>query len=108
MLAKYDAAVAGLFREAFNLLCAETNIATRSRLCSCQFLVREGGNYEVHATHADARVEWSQVEQVRVFSFKELACPICLGEPEAARITKCVSSLHLKSARPAMAASRVH
>ena len=31
---------------------------------SCQFVVKEGGDYTVHSTDPDLLVEWNNIEQV--------------------------------------------
>lgn len=61
----------------------------RFMLANCQFLIRTGRNYNVHAVDADAMVDWDCVVQVRVFSTDDPTCPICLAPPVAGRVTKC-------------------
>lgn len=56
---------------------------------NCQFVVRDGYDYAVHAVDPDTLVEWHRIEQVRIFGHEVSSCPICLYPPKAARITRC-------------------
>lgn len=78
---------------------------------SCQFLVKAGKDYEPYIADPDLLVEWTDVEEiVREKLFVRMSClcdgyfvglqvvtmigegascPICLGPPVAAKITKC-------------------
>lgn len=56
---------------------------------NCQFVVKEEGDYTVHAADADLLVDWSSVEQVRLLCHEMPSCPICLYPPVAAKITRC-------------------
>lgn len=59
-------------------------------LCSCQFVVKSDGNYEMYAVSPDLLVEWSSIEQINFFgSSEEPQCPICLYHPVAAKMTRC-------------------
>ena len=58
---------------------------TLSRCCkvlnlfysSCQFVVREGEDYEVHLVDADIPVDWNLIEQVVLKSAADVpSCPI--------------------------------
>lgn len=54
-----------------------------------QFVVRDSGDYAVHAMDPDVLVEWDSIEQVRIFSHEVPSCPICLYPSVAAKITRC-------------------
>ncbi|XP_019617177.1 PREDICTED: RING finger protein 10-like isoform X1 [Branchiostoma belcheri] len=56
---------------------------------NCQFVVRDTGDYTVHSADPDTLVDWSSIEQVRLFSNEVPSCPICLYPPTAAKITRC-------------------
>lgn len=56
---------------------------------NCQFIVSEGGDYSVHLVDPDLLVDWSCLEQVRLFSNETPSCPICLFPAVAAKITCC-------------------
>eukprot|EP00124_Ichthyophonus_hoferi_P003622 Ihof_evm1s326 gene=Ihof_evmTU1s326 len=56
---------------------------------NCQFLVADGGDFSTNQVNPDLPVPWDAIEQVRVFSYTEMACPICLQKPQAGKITKC-------------------
>eukprot|EP00053_Salpingoeca_punica_P015965 m.148823 g.148823 ORF g.148823 m.148823 type:complete len:801 (+) comp16840_c0_seq1:405-2807(+) len=56
---------------------------------NCQFYVSELGDYSVNFADADVPVEWNDIEQVVLRSHGPQLCPICLGPPLAARITRC-------------------
>ncbi|CAL1529927.1 unnamed protein product [Lymnaea stagnalis] len=56
---------------------------------SCQFVVREDGEYSLQSIDPDALVNWDKVELVRTFSTETVKCPICLEVPFAGKITKC-------------------
>lgn len=56
---------------------------------NCQFVVRDDGDYAIHSADPDTLVEWSNVEQLRLFSEGVPSCPICLFPPVAAKITRC-------------------
>lgn len=56
---------------------------------NCQFVVRQNGDYTIHATNPDTLVEWHLIEQVRIFDNEVPSCPICLFPPKAAKITRC-------------------
>ena len=58
--------------------------------CSCQFVVKKGSiDHSLHYADPDLAVDWSHVEQVRLHSMQPMKCPICLSEPQAAKITRC-------------------
>uniref|UniRef100_A0A646QJC5 E3 ubiquitin-protein ligase RNF10 n=1 Tax=Hemiscolopendra marginata TaxID=943146 RepID=A0A646QJC5_9MYRI len=56
---------------------------------NCQFVVKAGGNYAVHAVDPDPLVDWEAIEMVCIPSHDIASCPICLCEPVAAKITRC-------------------
>lgn len=57
---------------------------------NCQFVVREGEDYDVHLVDADIPVDWNLIEQVVLKSAADVpSCPICLYPPTAAKITRC-------------------
>jgi len=56
---------------------------------SCQFVVRENGEYTQQAIDPDSLVNWDSIELVRIFSTESVKCPICLNVPFAGKITKC-------------------
>lgn len=56
---------------------------------NCQFIVKENGEYSVHAVDPDTLVDWDLIEQVRIYSHSVPSCPICLYPPTAAKITRC-------------------
>uniref|UniRef100_A0A4D5R9P8 E3 ubiquitin-protein ligase RNF10 n=1 Tax=Scolopendra viridis TaxID=118503 RepID=A0A4D5R9P8_SCOVI len=56
---------------------------------NCQFVVKAGGNYAVHAVDPDPLVDWEAIEMVCIPSHDIASCPICLYEPVAAKITRC-------------------
>lgn len=57
---------------------------------NCQFVVKKGSiDYSLHYADPDLVIDWSNVEQVRLHSMQPLKCPICLSEPQAAKITRC-------------------
>lgn len=56
---------------------------------NCQFVVREGADYGVLAADADCTVDWSLIEQLRIYDNEIPSCPICLYPPTVARITRC-------------------
>lgn len=57
---------------------------------NCQFVVKKGSiDFSLHYADADLPIDWSNVEQVRLHSMESLKCPICLSEPQAAKITRC-------------------
>jgi len=44
---------------------------------SCQFVVREGENYDVHLYDADTLVDWNLIEQVVLKTTADVpSCPI--------------------------------
>ncbi|XP_020899737.1 RING finger protein 10 isoform X2 [Exaiptasia diaphana] len=56
---------------------------------NCQFVVNDTADYTVYGIDPDLLVDWSLVEQVRIFSHEVPSCPICLYPPKAAKITRC-------------------
>lgn len=57
---------------------------------NCQFVVKKGSiDHSLHYADPDLAVDWSHVEQVRLHSMQPMKCPICLSEPQAAKITRC-------------------
>ncbi|GAB1602613.1 hypothetical protein Ahia01_000540900 [Argonauta hians] len=56
---------------------------------NCQFIVKDSGDYSIHATDPDKPLEWDCIEQVRMSSPDVPLCPICLSRPMAGKITKC-------------------
>ncbi|XP_031551488.1 RING finger protein 10-like [Actinia tenebrosa] len=56
---------------------------------NCQFVVSDSADYTVYAVEPDILVDWSLIEQVRIFSHEVSSCPICLYPPTAAKITRC-------------------
>ncbi len=57
---------------------------------SCQFVVKEADeDYSVHLADPDLLVDWAKIEQVLIDTSEPIACPICLYEPVAAKMTKC-------------------
>ncbi|XP_014677381.1 PREDICTED: RING finger protein 10-like [Priapulus caudatus] len=56
---------------------------------NCQFVVQDSGDYTVHAANPDTLVDWSLVEQIRIFGHEVPSCPICLYPPTAAKMTRC-------------------
>lgn len=56
---------------------------------SCQFVVKDGGEYSAHMMDPDALVRWDLIELVHTFSNETVTCPICLNVPFAGKITKC-------------------
>lgn len=56
---------------------------------SCQFVVSANGNYTVCLSDPDVLVDWNLIEQIKLYSFESLSCPICLYPPTAAKMTRC-------------------
>ncbi|XP_029653016.1 RING finger protein 10 [Octopus sinensis] len=56
---------------------------------NCQFVVKDSGDYSIHATDPDKPLDWDSIEQVRMSSPELPLCPICLSRPMAGKITKC-------------------
>lgn len=58
---------------------------------NCQFIVKETGDYRAYKESPDILVDWDSIEQVIVNngSGEEVACPICLYPPKAAKICRC-------------------
>ncbi|KAK9303356.1 hypothetical protein QLX08_004944 [Tetragonisca angustula] len=56
---------------------------------SCQFVVSANGNYTVCLSDPDVLVDWNLVEQIKLYSFESLSCPICLYPPTAGKMTRC-------------------
>lgn len=57
---------------------------------NCQFIVREGNDYNIHLHDADNLVDWNLIEQVNLKTTADVpSCPICLYPPTAAKITRC-------------------
>ncbi|KAF2861476.1 hypothetical protein K470DRAFT_256860 [Piedraia hortae CBS 480.64] len=55
-----------------------------------RFIVHPDGDYHAQAADADVYLDWSTVLQVVASSkTQSAACPICLGDPVAARMAKC-------------------
>ena len=55
---------------------------------NCKFVVKKG-RYEGHLTDPDLTVDWEKIEQIVLNSTEMPKCPICLDEPNAAKIAKC-------------------
>ncbi|XP_068629836.1 E3 ubiquitin-protein ligase RNF10 isoform X2 [Battus philenor] len=56
---------------------------------SCQFVVKEDGDYKMNVMDPDVPIKWDQVEEVVVRSTGRSECPICLGNPVAGRVGHC-------------------
>lgn len=57
---------------------------------NCQFVVKLGNDYSIHAFDPDLSVDWNSIEEIRFNSLtSETVCPICLDTPIAAKMTKC-------------------
>ncbi|CAG0921104.1 unnamed protein product [Notodromas monacha] len=56
---------------------------------TCQFIVKQTGDYTIHSVDPDHPVEWDLIEQVRLNSPQVPSCPICLYPPTAGKIAKC-------------------
>lgn len=56
---------------------------------NCQFVVKDSGDYSIHATDPDKPLDWDSIEQVHMSSPELPLCPICLSRPMAGKITKC-------------------
>ncbi|XP_043522642.1 RING finger protein 10 isoform X1 [Frieseomelitta varia] len=56
---------------------------------SCQFVVSANGNYTVCLSDPDVLVDWNLIEQIKLYSFESLSCPICLYPPTAGKMTRC-------------------
>lgn len=56
---------------------------------SCQFVIKNTGDYTVHLVDPDRLVEWSMIEEVHIDSNEIISCPICLYPPQAGKMTKC-------------------
>uniref|UniRef100_A0A8C4TBR6 E3 ubiquitin-protein ligase RNF10 n=1 Tax=Erpetoichthys calabaricus TaxID=27687 RepID=A0A8C4TBR6_ERPCA len=56
---------------------------------NCQFVVSEDQDYTAHFADPDTLVNWSFIQQVRIYSHEVPSCPICLYPPVAAKITRC-------------------
>ena len=54
-----------------------------------QFYLRPDGDYSVNIVDPDAPLHWDFAELVSVRSDGEIRCPICLGPPVAAHVTRC-------------------
>ncbi|XP_022341195.2 E3 ubiquitin-protein ligase RNF10-like [Crassostrea virginica] len=54
-----------------------------------QFVVKDDGDYSIHAADPDVLVDWDAIELIRVSSHEVASCPICLEEPTAAKMTRC-------------------
>ena len=56
---------------------------------SCQFVVKDSGDYSVHLADPDLLVEWDKIEEIHLDTQDSHTCPICLYPPQAGRMTKC-------------------
>ncbi|XP_076245261.1 E3 ubiquitin-protein ligase RNF10 [Calliopsis andreniformis] len=56
---------------------------------SCQFVVTANGNYSLYLTDPDTLVDWKLIEQIKLHTFENLSCPICLCPPVAGKMTRC-------------------
>lgn len=56
---------------------------------NCQFAVKAGKDYSVHAADPDVMVSWDLIEEVYLYGHEVPSCPICLYAPVAAKITRC-------------------
>lgn len=56
---------------------------------NCQFVMKDSGDYSIHAIDPDQPVEWDNIEQVCMTTPDLPSCPICLSSPVAGKITKC-------------------
>ncbi|GBP14516.1 RING finger protein 10 [Eumeta japonica] len=56
---------------------------------SCQFVVKEDGDYSVNLVDPDVPIKWDLIEEIVVRSTGRLECPICLGAPVAGRVGRC-------------------
>ncbi|KAK0174727.1 hypothetical protein PV327_010464 [Microctonus hyperodae] len=56
---------------------------------NCQFVVNIDGDYSRYLIDPDTLVDWKLIEQIKVDTSESLSCPICLGSPVAARMTRC-------------------
>uniref|UniRef100_T1J2K6 E3 ubiquitin-protein ligase RNF10 n=1 Tax=Strigamia maritima TaxID=126957 RepID=T1J2K6_STRMM len=56
---------------------------------NCQFVVRAGRDYAIHAIDPDLLVDWDAIELVRLSSQEVPSCPVCLYQPIAAKMTRC-------------------
>uniref|UniRef100_H2Z6N6 E3 ubiquitin-protein ligase RNF10 n=1 Tax=Ciona savignyi TaxID=51511 RepID=H2Z6N6_CIOSA len=56
---------------------------------NCQFIVKEGTDYSAHLADSDLPINWDLVEKVNMWACDAPSCPICLYEPQVAKITKC-------------------
>lgn len=55
----------------------------------CQFVVKEGGDYNVNLLDPDIPIKWEQIEEIVFRSTGRSECPICLGSPVAGRVGHC-------------------
>ena len=55
----------------------------------CQFVVKEGGDYNINLLDPDIPIKWEQIEEIVVRSTGRSECPICLGSPVAGRVGLC-------------------
>ncbi len=56
---------------------------------SCQFVVKNNGDYSIHMANPDVLVEWNKIEEIHIDSNEFISCPICLYQPIAGKMTKC-------------------
>lgn len=56
---------------------------------NCQFVVKTDVDYSPYLVDPDMLVDWNLIEQVRLRSTEDVACPICLDTPAAAKMTRC-------------------
>lgn len=52
-------------------------------------MVKSSGDYSIHMCDPDRLVNWNNIEEVHIDTYSTIACPICLYEPMAGKITKC-------------------
>lgn len=52
-------------------------------------MVKTSGDYSIHMCDPDRLVDWDHIEEIHVDTNSTIACPICLYEPTAGKMTKC-------------------
>lgn len=52
-------------------------------------MVKTSGDYSIHMCDPDRLVDWDHIEEIHVDTHSTIACPICLYEPTAGKMTKC-------------------
>lgn len=56
---------------------------------NCHFVVKDTGDYTIHAADPDILVDWDLVELIYMPTHELVQCPICLYPPTTAKITRC-------------------